>query len=95
MENFESAKSPEVEALKRAQQVIEMNGLDLSVAIEERDIRLTGEQTWSPATVFHFQSPTNPTVEWTMDINTDPSYLESDLPDVIVRSYQERVARSA
>ncbi len=91
MNNQEQSNSPETMALLRAQEVIDMNGLDLAVAVEERDVRLLGATDWNPARVFHFSLRSNPAVEWTMDVDADPAYLEQTLPDVILRSYQEKI----
>lgn len=90
-ERFEAQEDPEQMALNRAKEIIDNNGLDLSVTIEEREIRLTDGVEWNPARIFHFISPSNPSIEWTMDIDADPTYLETELPDVLLNSYQERM----
>ena len=90
MENFESPKQPEEIAFERAQQIISELGLDLNVTIENREVRLDGQDNWENKQVFHFSMNNDPGIDWTMNINTDPGYLESDLPEAIEKGYKEK-----
>lgn len=95
MEKFESTQRPEVLALSSAQEIINQRGLDLNVTIQNREARLAGTEEWKDAQVFHFSLGSNPSIEWTMDINTDPEYLQNTLPEIIAEAYQEKTSGAA
>jgi hypothetical protein len=83
MEGIEREPSPREVALEKVRALIDEIDPNFSVEISRRMVRryATGEE--HEEDVYHFRDLSNPSTEWTMDINTEPEYLKDKLPDVI------------
>ncbi len=62
----------------------------MSAIISDRVVRpFSGEGEYD-ATLLYFTHPTDPSMEWTMDIERDPEYVEGKLADVIRNVFERK-----
>ena len=86
----EATQEALVAARDAANEAITALDPSMSAFLDRRIIMpYSGEDEYEE-TVLFFNHPTDPTMEWTMLINTDPDYIQHKLPEVVRKVHEEK-----
>ncbi len=96
MPHFEAIPTSDWEWYQRAKAKIDsfLHNLDPTLSVEVTLVEVVDARTSRPYDTLslRFISHTRPSLNWTMEIEKDPRYVEEDLERVVREIYSERIA---